>query len=35
VAVVVYVVGSCIMQADLYRRIGSIEHAMTHAKQGH
>jgi len=31
-AVVVYVVGSCIIEADQYSRIGKLEHAATHAK---
>lgn len=30
-AIVIYVIGSCIIQADLYRKIGEIEHEMMHA----
>ncbi len=30
VAVVVYVIGSCLIQADLYRRLGEAEHILDH-----
>lgn len=34
VAAVIYVIGVCLLQADLYGRIGKLEHASAHAATG-
>ncbi|MFO7535006.1 MAG: hypothetical protein R6X19_04875 [Kiritimatiellia bacterium] len=30
IALVMYIIGVCLIQADLYRKMGDIDHAMMH-----
>lgn len=34
-AIVGYVIASCIMHADLYHKLGQIEHILAHISSGH
>lgn len=34
-AIAIYVIASCIMQADLYRKVGQVEHRLLHILYGH
>ena len=34
VAVVLYVIGVCIIQSDLYHKLGCIEHSLMHIQAG-
>lgn len=34
-AIVFYIIGSCLIQADLYNRLGEIEHKLAHISCGH
>lgn len=30
IALVIYIIGSCLIQADLYNRLGNVEHELMH-----